>query len=353
MIKVRIPTPLQRITEGKQEVELSASDISLTEFIEKLDEEFPGIKERLLNEDGSLRRFVNFYVNDEDIRFLDDENTFLKDGDVVSIIPSIAGGALELGEEQIERYSRQIILSEVGGKGQEQLFAARVLVVGAGGLGSPVALYLASAGVGTLGIVDDDEVELNNLQRQIIHNTGAVGIPKTESAAKTLRNLNPDVEVITYNLKIDSSNALDIIKDYDIVVDGSDNFPTRYLINDACIFLDKPLSHGAILQFTGQIFTIVPHQAPCYRCLFESPPPPGLVPSCQEAGILGAVAGIIGTLQANEVLKLIMEIGNPLLGRLLIFDALEAEFREVKVPKNPDCSLCGENPTITELIDYE
>ena len=373
-IKVRIPTPLQKITLGKQEVELSASGINLKEFIEKLDEEFPGIKERLLNEDGSLRRFVNFYVNDEDIRFLNDENTLLKDGDVVSIIPSIAGGALdnnpltpfiplpkggrgvvkgELGDDQIERYSRQIILPEVGGKGQEQLFSARVLVVGAGGLGSPVALYLASAGVGTLGIVDSDEVELNNLQRQILHKTSTVGLPKTESAEKTLRELNPDVEVITYNFKIDSQNALDIIKDYDIVVDGSDNFSTRYLINDACVFLDKPLSHGAILRFTGQIFTIVPHQTPCYRCLFESPPPPGLVPSCQEAGILGAVAGIIGTLQANEVLKLIMEIGNPLLGRLLIFDALEAEFREVKIPKNPNCSLCGEKPTIKELIDYE
>jgi len=353
MIKVRIPTPLQRITAGKQEVELEASDISLKELVGKLDEEFSGIKERLLSEDGSLRRFVNFYVNDEDIRFLDDENTFLKDGDVVSIIPAIAGGALDIREDQIERYSRQIILPDVGGKGQEKLFSARVLIVGAGGLGSPVALYLASAGVGTLGIVDSDEVELNNLQRQILHNTNTVGMPKTESAEKTLRELNPDVEVITYNLRIDSSNALDIIKDYDIVVDGSDNFPTRYLINDACVFLNKPLSYGAILRFDGQIFTIVPHQTPCYRCSFESPPPPGLVPSCQEAGILGAVAGIIGTLQANEVLKLIMGIGNPLLGRLLIFDALGTEFREMKIPKNPECPLCGENPTIKELIDSE
>ncbi|MBM3241445.1 molybdopterin-synthase adenylyltransferase MoeB [Candidatus Poribacteria bacterium] len=353
MIKVRIPTPLQKITKGKQVVELEISNISLKEFIEKLEEEFPGIKERLLSEDGALRRFINFYVNDEDIRFLDDENTILKDGDVLSIIPAIAGGALEFSDDQIERYSRQIILSEVGGKGQKKLLSARVLIVGAGGLGSPVALYLASAGVGTLGIVDSDKVELNNLQRQIIHRTGTVGFPKTESAEKTLRELNPDVKIITYNLRSDSQNALDIIKDYDIVVDGSDNFPTRYLINDACVFLDKPLSHGAILRFDGQIFTIVPHQTPCYRCFFESPPPPGFVPSCQEAGILGAVAGIIGTLQANEVLKLIMGIGNPLLGRILIFDALNTEFREVKIPKNPECPVCGEKPTITELIDYE
>jgi len=353
MIKVRIPTPLQRLTSGKQEVELDAGEISLTEFVEQLDEEFSGIKERLVSEDGSLRRFVNFYVNNEDIRFLDDENTLLKDGDVVSIVPAIAGGALDITEDQIERYSRQIILSDVGGKGQEKLFSARVLIVGAGGLGSPVALYLAAAGVGTLGIVDSDKVELNNLQRQVLHNTGTVGTPKTESAEKTLTKLNPDVKIITYNLKIDSSNALDIIKDYDIAVDGSDNFPTRYLINDACFFLNKPLSHGAILRFDGQVFTIVPRQTPCYRCLFESPPPPGLVPSCQEAGILGAVAGIIGTLQANEVLKLIMGIGNPLLGRMMIFDALGTEFREMKIPKNPKCPLCGENPTIKELIDCQ
>ena len=302
---------------------------------------------------SEFTRFVNFYVNDEDIRFLDDENTLLKDGDALSIVPAIAGGALEITEDQIERYSRQIILPDVGGKGQEKLFSARVLVVGAGGLGSPVALYLAAAGVGTLGIVDADEVDLSNLQRQILHNTHAVGMPKTESAEKTLGELNPDVKVITYNLKINSLNALDIIKDYDIVVDGSDNFPTRYLINDACFFLDKPLSHGAILRFDGQIFTIMPHQTPCYRCLFESPPPPGLIPSCQEAGILGAVAGIIGTLQASEVLKLIMGIGKPLFGRILIFDALETEFREMKIPKNPKCPLCGENPTVKELIDYE
>jgi adenylyltransferase/sulfurtransferase len=260
---------------------------------------------------------------------------------------------LKLRDDQIERYSRQIILPNVGGKGQEKLLSARVLIIGAGGLGSPVALYLAGAGVGTLGIVDSDKVELNNLQRQILHKTSVVGVPKTESAEKVLRDLNPDVKVITYNLRINSQNALDIIKDYDIVVDGSDNFPTRYLINDSCVFLDKPLSHGAIFRFDGQIFTMLPHQTPCYRCLFPSPPPPGLVPSCQEAGILGAVAGIIGTLQASEVLKLILGVGKPLFGRLLIFDALETEFREVKIPKNPKCPLCGDNPTIRKLIDYE
>ena len=260
---------------------------------------------------------------------------------------------MKLREDQIERYSRQILLPNVGGKGQEKLLDAKVLVIGAGGLGSPCALYLAAAGVGTIGIVDSDNVELNNLQRQIIHSTKTVGVSKVESARERLIALNSDVKVIPHKMRLDSTNILDLIKDYDIVVDGSDNFPTRYLVNDACVLSKKPLSHGGILRFDGQAITILPHKSACYRCLFSEPPPPGLVPSCQEAGILGAVAAIIGTIQANEVLKHILGIGDLLTGKLLVFCALDSSFRQVKVPRDPKCPICGENPTITKLIDYE
>jgi adenylyltransferase/sulfurtransferase len=260
---------------------------------------------------------------------------------------------MKLKDDQIERYSRQIILPNVGGKGQEKLLSARVLIIGAGGLGSPCSLYLASAGIGTIGIVDSDKVELNNLQRQIVHTVKDIARPKVDSAKDRLDSINPDIKIIPYNIRLTSSNILDIIKDYEIVVDGSDNFPTRYLVNDACVFSKKPLSHGGIFRFDGQAITILPHKSACYRCLFPEPPPPGLVPSCQEAGILGAVAGIIGTIQANEVLKYILEIGNLLAGRLLVFNALDSSFRQVKVPKDPKCPVCGENPTVTKLIDYE
>ena len=260
---------------------------------------------------------------------------------------------MALKEEQIERYSRQIILPNVGGKGQQKLLAAKVLIIGAGGLGSPVAMYLAAAGIGKIGIVDSDAVELNNLQRQIIHSAKDVGRPKVESAQDTLNALNQDVEVVPYKLRLTSTNIMEIIKDYDIVVDGSDNFPTRYLVNDACVLSNKPLSHGGIFRFDGQAMTILPGQGPCYRCLFPEPPPPGLAPSCQEAGILGAVAGIIGVVQANEVLKFVLKVGNLLVGKLLVFNALDSYFRQVKVPRDPKCPVCGENPTVTKLIDYE
>lgn len=260
---------------------------------------------------------------------------------------------MKLREDQIERYSRQIILPNVGGKGQEKLLAAKVLIIGAGGLGSPAALYLASAGIGTLGIVDSDKVELNNLQRQIIHSVKEVGRPKVESARDRINAINKDVKVIIYNLRVTSENISDIIKDYDIVVDGSDNFPTRYLVNDACVLSKKPLSHGGIFRFDGQAITILPGKSACYRCLFPEPPPPGLVPSCQEAGILGAVAGVIGTIQANEVLKYILGVGDLLSGKLLVFNALDSSFRQVKVPRDPKCPICGKNPTVTKLIDYE
>ena len=260
---------------------------------------------------------------------------------------------MKLRDDQIERYSRQILLPDVGGKGQEKLLNAKVLIIGAGGLGSPCSLYLAAAGIGAIGIADSDKVELNNLQRQIVHSVNTVGMPKVESAKDRLNAINPDVKVIPYNIRLTSANILDIIKDYDIVVDGSDNFPTRYLVNDACVFSNKPLSHGGIFRFDGQAITILPHKSACYRCLFSEPPPAGLVPSCQEAGILGAVAGIIGIIQANEVLKYILGIGELLTGKLLVFNALDSFFRQVKVSKDPKCPVCGENPSITKLIDYE
>jgi len=255
--------------------------------------------------------------------------------------------------DQIERYSRHILLSEIGGEGQGKLAQAKVLVIGAGGLGSPCAFYLVAAGVGTLGIVDFDKVELNNLQRQILHVTKDVGIPKVESAKKRLLELNPEVNVVTISEKLTSKNTLDLVRQYDVLVDGSDNFPTRYLMNDAAVLTNKPLVHGGIFRFDGQLFTILPHKGPCYRCLFAEPPPPGLVPSCQEAGILGAVAGTIGVMQATEVLKLILGIGELLTDRLLVFNALRNGFREVKIRRDPSCPICGDHPTIHSLIDYE
>ena len=256
-------------------------------------------------------------------------------------------------EDQIERYSRHIVLPEVGGPGQRKLLAASVLIVGAGGLGSPVALYLAAAGVGTIGLVDSDTVELSNLQRQVLHTTTDVGAPKCHSAAASIEAINPDVSVIPHTVRLTSANALDIIPAYDVVVDGSDNFPTRYLVNDACVMSGRPLSHAGILRFEGQVTTIIPGRGPCYRCLYPDPPAPGMVPSCQEAGILGATAGVIGSIQAVEVLKLVLGIGASLTGRLLLFDSLDMTFREVQIARNRDCAVCGDRPTITELVDYE
>lgn len=260
---------------------------------------------------------------------------------------------MDFTEDQLQRYSRHIILPEVGGKGQRKILQAKVFVVGAGGLGCPAGYYLAAAGVGTIAIIDNDIVELSNLQRQIAHSTKTIGIHKVCSAKATFESLNPDVKVIGIKERISKDNIKDLIKDYDIVVDGSDNFPTRYLVNDACIMLKKPLVSGAILRFEGQITTIFPDEGHCYRCLFEDMPPPGLVPSCQEAGVLGAITGVVGAIQATEVLKLIIGKGDILKNTLLIYDALKASFRRVKVPKNSDCPVCSENPTITELQDYD
>ena len=261
---------------------------------------------------------------------------------------------MELTDEQIYRYSRNILLPEVGGVGQERLLRSKVFCVGAGGLGSPVALYLAAAGIGTIGIADSDQVDISNLQRQVLHFTDDIGRSKAISAREKLERLNPDVNVIVYEEMITKNNIRNIIKNYDIVLDGSDNFPTRYLVNDACYFEKKTLVSGAILRFEGQVSVFKPHAGgPCYRCLYSEIPPAGMIPSCQEAGILGAVAGIIGTTQAVETLKEILQIGQTLIGRLLIFNALTMSVMEVKVKRDPKCPLCGENPRIKDLIDYE
>ena len=255
--------------------------------------------------------------------------------------------------EQIERYSRHIILKEVGGMGQTKLLESKVLLIGAGGLGSPVGVYLAAAGVGTLGIIDDDVVDLSNLQRQILHGTSDIGIPKTKSAEATIAEMNPDVKVVSYNERITSENAFQILEQYDLIVDGCDNLPTRYLLNDAAVMLGKPIVHGSIFQFEGQVTVLYPGKGPCYRCLYPEPPPAGMVPSCQEAGVFGVLPGIIGTIQAVEAIKILLDIGNSLIGTLLLFDALTMNFNRLKLRQDSGCPMCGENPTIHELIDYE
>ncbi|MHB8887464.1 MAG: molybdopterin-synthase adenylyltransferase MoeB [Acidobacteriaceae bacterium] len=258
-----------------------------------------------------------------------------------------------LSNDEIARYSRHLILPEVGMEGQQKLKAARVLCVGTGGLGSPLALYLAAAGIGTLGLVDFDVVDSSNLQRQIIHSTKDVGRPKIDSAAEKLKALNPHMNIIKFETMLHSSNALEIMKDFDIIADGTDNFQTRYLVNDACVILGKPNAYGSIFRFEGQASVFATEDGPCYRCLFPEPPPPGLVPSCAEGGVLGILPGLVGVIQASEVIKLILGIGEPLIGKLLLVDTLGMNFRTLKLRKNPECPVCGTNPTVTELIDYD
>jgi adenylyltransferase/sulfurtransferase len=270
----------------------------------------------------------------------------------ISNLPEAANSKAMLSKEEIMRYSRHLIMPEVGMDGQLKLKHAKVLCVGTGGLGAPLGLYLAAAGVGRIGLVDFDSVDLTNLQRQILFGTNDIGRPKIEAAADRLQNLNPDIQINQFETCLTSENALDILKNYDIVVDGTDNFPTRYLVNDACVILRKPNVYGSIFRFEGQITIFGAPGGPCYRCLYPEPPPPGLVPSCAEGGVLGVLPGIVGAIQAAETLKLIIGKGEPLIGRLLLFDALAMRFRELKLRKNPECPVCGEHPTITKLIDY-
>lgn len=261
---------------------------------------------------------------------------------------------MDFTEDQVLRYARHIILPNIGGEGQRKLMQARVLLIGAGGLGSPAAMYLAAAGVGTLGLVDFDRVDLSNLQRQLLHDTEDVGRPKVESAKERLNSLNPNVEVNAHDVVLTSQNAFEVLEPYDVIVDGTDNFPVRYLVNDAAQMLGKPLVYGSIYQFDGQASVFLPgSETPCYRCLFPHPPPPGTVPSCAEAGVFGVLPGIIGSIQAVEAIKLVVGVGEPLVGKLLLFDALAMEFTTVKLKWDPDCPVCGKHPTVTELIDYE
>ena len=357
--RVLIPTPLRPYTGQQDAVEVDGATVG--ELLASLTARYGDLRKHLYSDDGKLRSFVNVYVNDDDIRYLEREATALKTGDVVSIVPSVAGGAPtatetmlpELTGEEVQRDSRHLILPEVGVDGQRKLKAARVLCVGAGGLGSPAALYLAAAGVGTLGIIDFDAVDMSNLQRQILHGTPDVGRSKLQSARDRLTALNPNVRVESHETALTSKNALDIFRDYDIILDGTDNFATRYLVNDACVLLGKPNAYGSIFRFEGQASVFATKGGPCYRCLYPEPPPPGLVPSCAEGGVLGVLPGVIGTIQATETIKLILGSGGTLIGRLLLYDAWGMRFRELKLRRDVDCPVCGDKPTVRELIDYD
>ncbi len=350
-VNVYIPTPFRHLVGNRANVKARGDTIS--DVLTDLDTQFPGFKAQVVGSTGERAPHINIYVNQVEIENLQGESTSLNDGDEVAVIPALAGGApTVMTPEMVERYSRHLIMPQVGSVGQRQIIEAKVLMIGAGGLGSPVALYLALAGVGTVGIVDFDVVDRSNLQRQILHQTDDIGKPKVQSAKETLLAHNPNIDVITHEAPITSENAFEIISQYDIVVNGADNFATRYLVNDACYLLKKPLVDGSILMFDGQATTYIPGKG-CYRCLYPAPPPPGLVPSCAEAGVLGAMCATIGSIQATEVLKLVLNIGEPLVNRLLLYDALSLEFRIVKVRRDPECPLCGDNPTISELIDYE
>ena len=360
-IKVLIPTPL-RPYAGKQDV-VSIDGATVGELLSNLTDQYTELRKHLYTDEGRLRSFVNVYVNDDDIRYLEREETVVKSGDTVSIVPSVAGGAgsvmaesrttPELSNEEVQRYSRHLIMPEVGVDGQRKLKGGRVLCIGAGGLGSPAAMYLAAAGVGQLGIVDFDVVDYSNLQRQILHGTPDVGRSKLQSARDRLQAINPAVHVETYETALSSENALQLLEPYDVVVDGTDNFPTRYLVNDACVLLGKPNAYGSIFRFEGQASVFAMKDGPCYRCLYPEPPPPGLVPSCAEGGVLGVLPGVVGALQATEVIKILLDIGDVASERLVIYDALKLTLRQLKLRRNPECVLCGNNPTVTELIDYQ
>jgi adenylyltransferase/sulfurtransferase len=377
---VRIPTVLRKYTGERSRIEIEGEDVD--SLLQNLTDAYPELKRHLVDESGALRSFVNVYLNDENIRDVDGKRS-IREGDELSIVPAVAGGAdaetaakdaeretqgepggggrnqappspsSAFSVEEMNRYSRHMIIPEFGVEGQRKLKEGSVLLVGTGGLGSPLALYLAAAGIGRLGLVDFDTVDYTNLQRQIIHTTRDVGRSKLESAREKIAAVNPFVSVETFETRLTSGNALDILAGYDLVIDGTDNFPTRYLVNDACVLLGKPNVYGSIFRFEGQASVFDARRGPCYRCLYPEPPPPGMVPSCAEGGVLGILPGIIGTIQANEAVKLLVGLGNPLIGRLLLFDALEMEFREVRLGKDPRCPVCGETPTVTTLIDYE
>jgi len=372
-VTVFIPTALRQFAGDRAEVSVEAATVG--EALDRLTGEHAALRRHLYTEEGALRNFVNVYVNDDDIRHAQRLDTPVREGDTISIIPAIAGGAAtehevnasgatpsssdeaaplpSLSNDEIARYSRHLIMPEVGMEGQRKLKAARVLMIGTGGLGAPTGMYLAAAGVGTLGVVDVDVVDASNLQRQIVHGTKDVGRPKIESARDRLSDINPNVKIEAYETRLTSENALELFREYDMVVDGTDNFPTRYLVNDACVLTGKPNVYGSIFRFEGQASVFWAERGACYRCLYPEPPPPGLVPSCAEGGVLGVLPGIVGAIQANEAIKLILGGGEPLINRLLLFDAWKLRFRELKLRKDPACPVCGEHPSVRELIDYE
>ncbi|MDR2716706.1 MAG: molybdopterin-synthase adenylyltransferase MoeB [Treponema sp.] len=354
MIKILIPYALRAFTERNAEVEVEASTAG--EAVNALANAYPALKTHLFTTDGQLRDFINLFVGGVNINSVQGLDTPVADNGELMIVPAIAGGCdsdTNLTNEEIARYSRHLLLPEIGVEGQKKLKAAKVLIVGTGGLGAPLALYLSAAGVGTIGLVDFDVVDESNLQRQIIHSTRDVGRPKTASAKDRIKGINPLVNVVTHNAMLTSQNAMELFAGYDIIADGTDNFQTRYLVNDACVFLGKLNVYGSVFQFDGQATVFGAKDGPCYRCLYPSPPPPGLVPSCAEGGVMGVLPGIIGTIQAAETIKLIVGGAKPLIGRLMLFDAWRMAFRELKLEKNPDCPVCGKNPSIHELIDYE
>ena len=357
MATIIIPTPLRKFTN--QESRLNVGGNTVKESIEELTLNFPELKKNLIDEEGRFRSFVNIFVGDDDIRDLQQENTLVNADSLISIIPAIAGGSpdsvyneVQFSKEELERYNRHIIIPGFGLEAQQKLKAAKVLVVGSGGLGSPLLLYLAAAGVGNIGIVDFDVVDDSNLQRQVLFGVNEIGKSKAESAKARLLSLNPHINITVYNTQLNSKNALDIISEYDVVADGTDNFPTRYLVNDAAVISGIPNVYASIFQFEGQVsvFNLKDKQGnvgPNYRDLYPTPPPPGLVPNCAEGGVLGVLPGIIGSLQANEVIKVITGLGEPLSGRFFVFDALSFETRILKVSKREN------SPKIVELIDYE
>lgn len=370
-VTITIPTPLRQFAAGQSEIEVEASTAG--EALDQLTSVHAELRRHLFNDQNTLRNFVNVYVNDEDIRHTNGPDTPVKEGDTILIVPSIAGGAAVLDQtateskpvisadailpmlsnEEVARYSRHLIMPEVGMTGQRKLKAASVLMIGTGGLGAPVGMYLAAAGVGRLGLVDFDVVDASNLQRQIIHGTKDVGRPKIASARDRIEDINPHVEIETHETRLTSANAMSLFVNYDVIVDGTDNFPTRYLVNDACVLTGKPNVYGSIFRFEGQASVFWADRGLCYRCLYPEPPPPGLVPSCAEGGVLGVLPGIIGAIQATETIKIILGAPDIMVNRLLLFDAWRMRFRELKLRKNPDCPVCGDNPTIKELIDYE
>ena len=352
-ITIHIPTPLRPFLDGQDTVAVETEG-AVGELLRQLAAANGELGKHLFGADGSLRNFVNVYVNEEDIRYQDGEATAVKNGDTISIVPSIAGGSgASLSAAELARYSRHILIPDVGRAGQERLKASSALLIGAGGLGSPLALYLAAAGVGRIGIVEFDKIDETNLQRQILYGTSQVGQSKLQRAQERLADLNPAITIEPFEEPLTSANALELFERYDVVADGTDNFPTRYLVNDACVLTGKPNVYGSIFRFEGQISVFNYQGGPCYRCLYSEPPPPGLVPSCAEGGVLGVLPGVVGALQATEAIKVLLGLGEVAAGRLVIYDALKLSFRQLKLRRNPHCVVCGERPTVTELIDYE